>query len=131
MTVLIHDQECAAEKRRKRRRGKAVTPAAKVMINERICEGCGDCGAKSNCLSVHPVATEFGRKTQIHQASCNVDYSCLEGDCPSFVTVVPRSGVRRAALPSVEEASLPAPVRSVRRGTVPDADHRDRRDRRS
>ena len=113
VTVLIHDQECAAEKRRKRRRGQAVTPAAKIMINERICEGCGDCGVKSNCLSVHPVSTEFGRKTRIHQSSCNADYSCLEGDCPSFVTVVPGPGRRRANRPRLEDGDLPAPVPAV------------------
>jgi len=117
LSVLIYDQTCAAEKRRRRKRGLMPDPDKRVVINPLVCEGCGDCSVKSNCVSVQPLETEFGRKRQIDQASCNKDFSCLEGFCPSFVTVHGgklKRGQAAApdALPPVPEPILPALTRT-------------------
>ncbi len=123
VTVLVYDQTCAAEKRRRRKRGKFPDPARRSFINTRVCEGCGDCGTKSNCVSVQPVETEFGRKRAIDQSSCNKDFSCQNGFCPSFVSVeggTPKRGQASAAgddvfagVPEPELPPLPRPYSIV------------------
>ena len=114
-TAIIYDQTCATEKRRRRKRGTLVDPAKRVVINELVCEGCGDCSVQSNCLSVEPLETEFGRKRRINQNTCNKDYSCVKGFCPSFVTVEggslkkPKKEKKGdlASLPEIPEPVLP------------------------
>ena len=110
-SILIYDQTCATEKRRRRKRGKLADPPKRVVVNSLVCEGCGDCGAKSFCVSVLPKETEYGRKREIDQSNCNKDYSCVEGFCPSFVTVhggKPRKGKKVSATERL--ANLPAPT---------------------
>jgi indolepyruvate ferredoxin oxidoreductase len=116
VTVLINDQACAAELRRDRKRDLAPTPSKRIVINHRICEACGDCGVKSNCLSVQSVDTPLGPKTTIHQASCNFDFSCIEGDCPAFMEVEVAVRGEGALLdpPAIPDAPIPEIV-----GTVP------------
>ncbi|HSV82037.1 MAG TPA: indolepyruvate ferredoxin oxidoreductase family protein [Ramlibacter sp.] len=105
-TAILYDQTCATEKRRRRKRGTLVDQAVRVMINELVCEGCGDCSVQSNCLSVEPLETEFGRKRTINQSSCNKDMSCLKGFCPSFVTVEGGQLKKKAKQESVSPFSL-------------------------
>jgi indolepyruvate ferredoxin oxidoreductase len=109
-SVLIYDQTCAAEKRRRRKRGAFPDPDKRVIINELVCEGCGDCGVKSNCVSVQPLQTEWGRKRTIDQSSCNKDYSCIKGFCPSFVTVHGARPRRGTAVAEGEKLTLPEPT---------------------
>jgi indolepyruvate ferredoxin oxidoreductase len=119
VSVLIYDQTCASEKRRRRKQNKPAKivfpdPPRRTVINELVCEGCGDCSVQSNCLSVEPLETEFGRKRQINQSSCNKDFSCLKGFCPSFVTVeggrLKKSRAATAQVPALPEPVVPTPV---------------------
>ncbi|MBK9114477.1 MAG: indolepyruvate ferredoxin oxidoreductase family protein [Betaproteobacteria bacterium] len=110
VTVLLYDQTCAAEKRRRRKRGKAPEPVERVFINELACEGCGDCGEQSNCVSLAPVETEFGRKRTVDLSTCNKDYSCLKGFCPSFVTVAGGTVRKRPKADTLDFSRLPEPV---------------------
>ncbi|MCL4801917.1 MAG: indolepyruvate ferredoxin oxidoreductase family protein, partial [Burkholderiales bacterium] len=115
VSVLVYDQTCAAEKRRRRKRGAYPDPARRAFINTMVCEGCGDCSAQSNCLSIEPVETELGVKRRINQSSCNKDYSCLKGFCPSFVTVeggTLRRG-RAAAGAAADWPALPEPAQAA------------------
>ncbi|MBI3898956.1 MAG: indolepyruvate ferredoxin oxidoreductase family protein [Gammaproteobacteria bacterium] len=112
VSVIVYDQTCAAEKRRRRKRGTYPDPPKRAFINEAVCEGCGDCSNKSNCMSVVPLETEFGRKREIDQSSCNKDFSCVNGFCPSFVTVEGGSVRKGVALADADrsEWNIPEPI---------------------
>ena len=125
VSVLVYDQTCASEKRRRRKRNEYPDPPRRVVINELVCEGCGDCSVQSNCLSVEPLETEFGRKRQINQSSCNKDFSCLKGFCPSFVTLEgaklkkPDNASRKTmALPELPQPEVPALPQVGAHGTL-------------
>ncbi len=115
VTVFIYDGTCANERRRRQKRGRLPLPNTFVVINPEVCENCGHCGALTNCMSLHKVETEFGPKTQIHASSCNQDYSCMDGDCPSFVTVETKEGTgyRRPTPPVLDEEAIPEPAPKV------------------
>lgn len=112
-TIIVYDQTCATEKRRRRKRGSMLDPAVRTVINPSVCEGCGDCGVQSNCVSIVPVETEFGRKRAIDQSTCNKDFSCVKGFCPSFVTVKGGKLKKPKAAGAGDWAELPAPVASA------------------
>lgn len=118
VSVMVYDQLCAAEKRRRRSRGQMPQPTRRILINERVCEGCGDCVKEANCVSLLPVETEYGPKTRVHQSSCNADYTCTWGDCPAFVSVEIESGsgLRRTPLPDLPALEIPAPPRQPAAG---------------
>jgi indolepyruvate ferredoxin oxidoreductase len=116
VSAIIYIQTCAAEKRRRRKRGAFPDPDRRVFINPDVCEGCGDCGVKSNCVSILPLETEFGRKRAIDQSSCNKDFSCLDGFCPSFVTLE-GARVKKAARAELQLPDLPTPTLPAMRGT--------------
>ena len=118
-TAIIYDQMCATEKRRKRKRGSLAEPDERIVINELVCEGCGDCGEQSNCLSIEPLETEFGRKRRINQSTCNKDVSCVKGFCPSFVTVKGGQLKKPKSRPAREPGCL---ARVDRNQTLPQTD---------
>ena len=116
VTVLIYDQVCATEKRRRRKRGTMAAAPMRVMINPLVCEGCGDCSKASNCVSVEPLDTEFGRKRRINPSTCNQDYSCIDGFCPSFITLEGAENAHREARPALTADGTPLPVFQAQTG---------------